>query len=841
MKLKLLTALIGGVLFVKTSAYAGNYFNPKFIGQEVADLSAFEKGDGIPPGRYTTDIYVNDNLVLQSTSVAFVIDASGNITPQFSTKELTSIGIKVDGLQLDNNTQDSAAIALLQQKIPEATIDFDLAKQRLEITVPQIYLQKEARGYIPPEQWEQGINALLFNYNLIGNRNWQDSGANSSTFLNLQSGINVGAWRLKNNSFWNHSKSPDGSSYSQWENVSTWIERNIAEIKGKIKAGDINTSSDVFDSVSARGIQLMSDDNMLPDSQKGFAPAVRGIAQSNAKVTIRQNGYLIYQTYVPPGAFEIDDLYPAAGSGDLDVTVTEMNGGETRYTVPYSTVPLMQRDGRFKYALSMGEFHAVSDRRGKPRFFQSDMAWGLPYDLTLYGGTQLSENYRALSVGMGKNIGTLGALSADLTQAKSLLADGSEHSGQSARFLYAKLFNELGTSLQLMGYRYSTEGFYTLGDTTYRTMQGYSSVSGTNNPEEFYNYYNLRNTRKSKFQINISQPIRGWGAFYVSGAEQRYWRTDKKETLMQAGYNDSWKGLNYSLAWSYNHTPGQSKSDQQVSISLSASLSTLLGLNDRHNTRLTYNNNTDKSGYTTQSVGVSGTLLEGNNFSYAIQQGHANRGNATNGSANLSYTGQYNNLDLGYGYDRNTRQINYGVSGGIVVHDEGVTFSQPLGITNVLVAAPGASNVSVENSTGVKTDWRGYAVVPYASTYRRNRVALDTRSLGHHVDLDNAITDVVPTEGALVKAAFDTHIGARTLMTLTRNGKPLPFGSILKNPNGSSTIVGEAGQAYLSGLPKNGTLEAQWGTSDDEKCRINYHLTNDAMKRPVSYSSAECQ
>jgi outer membrane usher protein FimD/PapC len=36
---------------------------------------------------------------------------------------------------------------------------------------------------------------------------------------------------------------------------------------------------------------------------------------------IKQNGYQVYQTYVAPGAFEIADMYPSGGSGDLYVTV----------------------------------------------------------------------------------------------------------------------------------------------------------------------------------------------------------------------------------------------------------------------------------------------------------------------------------------------------------------------------------------------------------------------------------------------------------------------------------------------------------------------------------------
>jgi outer membrane usher protein len=62
---------------------------------------------------------------------------------------------------------------------------------------------------------------------------------------------------------------------------------------------------------------------MLPDSQKGFAPVIHGIARGTAQVSIKQNGYEIYQSTVPPGPFTIDDLYAAGNGGDLQVTIKE--------------------------------------------------------------------------------------------------------------------------------------------------------------------------------------------------------------------------------------------------------------------------------------------------------------------------------------------------------------------------------------------------------------------------------------------------------------------------------------------------------------------------------------
>ncbi|OLN18866.1 hypothetical protein BUE67_14030, partial [Corynebacterium diphtheriae] len=96
------------------------------------------------------------------------------------------------------------------------------------------------------------------------------------------------------------------------------------------------TQSEVFDSINFRGFQLSSDEVMLPDSQRGFAPIIRGVARTNAEVTIQQNGYVIYRNSFPPGPFVIDDLYSTSNSGDLEVTITESDGSTQTFTVPYS-------------------------------------------------------------------------------------------------------------------------------------------------------------------------------------------------------------------------------------------------------------------------------------------------------------------------------------------------------------------------------------------------------------------------------------------------------------------------------------------------------------------------
>ncbi|VTR42574.1 Outer membrane usher protein fimD precursor [Serratia fonticola] len=134
----------------------------------------------------------------------------------------------------------------------------------------------------------------------------------------------------------------------------------------------------------------------------------------------------------------------------------------------------------------------------------------------------------------------------------------------------------------------------------------------------------------------------------------------------------------------------------------------------------------------------------------------------------------------------------------MLAHENGITLSQPLNDTLILVKAPGAGNVSVENQSGIRTDWRGYAVLPFAMDYRENRVALNPNTLANNVELDDAVVSVVPNHGAVVLADFKTHIGLKVLMTLTYNGQPLPFGSVVSFDNGRSGSIVADGWASVS-------------------------------------------
>lgn len=92
-----------------------------------------------------------------------------------------------------------------------------------------------------------------------------------------------------------------GGVEKQYPVSGTWI----CPALGTLRVGDMYTSSDIFDSVRFRGVRLFRDMQMLPNSKQNFTPRVQGIAQSNALVTIEQNGFVVYQKEVPPARLRL--------------------------------------------------------------------------------------------------------------------------------------------------------------------------------------------------------------------------------------------------------------------------------------------------------------------------------------------------------------------------------------------------------------------------------------------------------------------------------------------------------------------------------------------------------
>ncbi len=811
-------------------------------GNIPADLSQFSMPGGQLPGLYHVDIFIN-NEKKDTRDINFVKSSDGGITPELTVAQLSEYGVKIGEIRSLENVNVKKKITPLERYITGSTVKFDFQHQALKITIPQAQMENSARGYIPPQLWDDGVPALLASYDFTGSNTKQKNGGsdNDSYFLNLHSGLNAGAWRFRNYSTWNYSKSSHSDAESAWDSINSWAQRDIKKIKGQLIVGDTFTSSDIFDSFQFKGVQLISDDNMLPDSQRGFAPIIRGIANSNARVTVKQNNSIIYQEYVPPGAFVIDDLYPTSAGGDLQVTITESDGSERTFTQAFSSVPVMQREGRLKYAYTAGKYRSSYDGGDEPDFGQLTLIYGLSSRFTLYGGSQYAEKYHSWSLGIGTNLEGLGSVSVDATAAATDFdTDGrTDHKdGQSYRFQYMKSFDETDTTLSLAGYRYSTSGFYSFNEANDLNNSSFNSDNYDN--EQYQRSHN----KKNKIQLNFTQEVLdgAWGSFSVDGYQQDYWQEEGHERNFSLSYNNSIADISYGINYTYSLTPYQDGSDQQLAFNVSIPLSHWM---PKSNAYANYNSTSSRHGDTAQQLGLSGTALKGDNLSYSIMQGYNNQSKDTNGQLSADYKGTYGDANIGYNYDNDSRQINYGLEGSIVAHQFGVTFSQPISgdmASIALVRAVGAKDVKILNNTGVATDWRGYTVVPYLNPYRRTSIRLDTRSLDDNIDLENSVESTVPMAGAVVIANYKTHSGNRALFTLIRpDGSPVPFGATVTiSDDNRENIVSEGGQVYLTGLKGSGIIHMSWGKGAGNSCISHYDLSTANHDGGIDTMTLQC-
>ncbi|MBH3429133.1 fimbrial biogenesis outer membrane usher protein [Pseudomonas alkylphenolica] len=772
-------------------------FNGTSAGPNL-DLDAIANGVNVGPGTYLMLLRLNQSFY-DRRELTVEIDDNSEARPCLSPTLLKEMGVKLQIYETPD--QPLPECVDLQALIDGASVSLDGNLMVVDISIPQIALRRDAAGYVNPAEWDRGINAALLNYQFSAAQSHNNSRGTSEQYnLYTTAGINLGDWRFRSNASLSH------STYGRrkWQRSNTYAQRDLTDLKSTLTLGETFTPGDVFNSMQFRGAQIASDIGMLPNSMQGFAPVIRGMAETQAKVEVKQNGYSLYTTYVAPGAFEIDDLSAASGSGELEVIITEADGRERRFTQPYATLGNMLREKNWRYSLTLGEYtSAYGDLR--PHFAQASLAYGLPYDLTLYGGLQGSEFYRAGALGVSKSLGNIGAVSLDVTQSQTDTprndnGPATQQTGQSYSLRYGKAF-QTGTSVRFAGYRYSTEDYRDFSEAVamQRANASYSPVS-----------------RRRRLEASVNQSLQGFGSMYLNYSHQNYWGSSHVDKQVQLGVSTQYKGVSYSL---YASKSLSDNYDQGAQIGLSLSMPFGGGGRSSSSANFTMTRNSD--GSLDQRAGLSGRKEA---VTYNVDASHAQHGGNA-GSARLGYQAQAAQLSAGVSAGKDYRQVSVGASGSMLAHAGGLEFGQSLGETVALIEVKGTPGVGVNNAPGIRTNDRGYALVPYVQPYRKNRITLDTSDLDPTIDIHEGVMHVVPRRGAVVKAVFKASRSEKVILNLRlANGSVPPFGtSVLDEAGVSAGVVGPGGQVLLSGV--DGTVyHLKWGEKNEQQCEVRLNV-----------------
>ncbi|WP_273830926.1 fimbria/pilus outer membrane usher protein [Serratia bockelmannii] len=847
--------------------------------QKHVDLSYFAHKGGMQPGRYPVQVKVNGKLTDDGRVVEFRSwpNQRGKLYACVTATQMlewwgikasqsgTLASVSPDDPQMvrgkpSASTSASSAEAPppvgqcptggVAAMVPYAKEVFDFNKHLLDLTVPQASLGPASLMRIPPHLWDEGIPAILMNYNYTGSQQKSQGRQSGSDFLGVNGQLNVLGWRVRNDLTWHKSQ---GQS-AELNASQVYAERDFAAFGGgQLTVGQTTSGGGGGDSVSFVGAKVDSDDSMLDPKFTAYSPAITGIANSPATVTVRQYGKVIYQQNVPQGPFSLTD-FNRSGNGDVDVEIREADGRTHHFTLASVNAGNLLRQGGASYSASTGQASGGNGYADN-RFVQAGGSYGAWANATLTGGVLLSRNYQAASVGTSIYAGAWGAVSYNLRTSRADLGvvpgqSGAE-TGVAHDISWSRNFG--ATSVGVSWSHSQTRTFHTYGELLALSPKQPGDTSTASDPTP---------TRDS-VSVSLSQSLGIWGSVSLSGSRSTSWGSNAVQNNVSLGYNTTIRDIGIGVSMGLSTQNGSSggsngydntsnggtgwsdlsgsanRTDRTVAVNISLPLGKWLSANSVNGTYSYSRSN----GEVSQQAGLSGSAMNGD-LSYAVSQGvQGSKG----GSTSLGYSGRYGAVSTGYSYGSGSNSVSYGVTGGMALHAHGITLgrSVALGGGNALVEVPGVGGVSVGNAV---TDWRGYALLGSLTPYDLNRVRVDMTNIPGNLELDASSKNVVPTRGALVAVPFLGRKGYRLLLTLTRDkGDAVPFGSSVtlelddKAVTPVTGIVSDDSQVYLAGMPMKGTVTASWGDDKASQCTANYTLPDTVSEERLATVTASCK
>lgn len=783
-------------------------------------IARFNEVSKVPAGEYRVDVFLNSEFIGRHDVTLEPKDGLG-VVACLHREWLEGAGVLSEHIHAENDH-----CVVVSRDIEAAQEVFHGDSLRLDLSVPQSLMRRIPRGYVDPVLLDPGESMAFINYNASHyHADRSGGGSSDNAYLGVRAGVNAGLWRLRSLGTLNYS---DDKGH-EWQSSQTYVQRALPSWRSELTLGDSYSNGRHFSGLAYRGLSLSTDQRMLPDSMRGYAPEVRGTARTNARVVIRQNGVELYQTTVPPGAFLIDDLYPTSVNGDLEVEVHEADGQISRYRVPFSSVPGSLRPGQSQYSMTAGVAREWAD--GDDPFADLVYEHGLSNSMTANGGLRVAKAYQAVMMG-GVYASPIGALGLDVTYSNADLP-GGYRSGYMARVNYSRTFNPTGTTFSLATYRYSSDGYRDLSD-----VLGLRAAH-----EQGADWTSRTYLQRSRFDVNVSQRVGERGSLYLAGLTQDYRDGRDRDYQYQIGYSHRFHSqVNLDVSFSRQEMGRYGDEKIEDEHTLMVSVSAPLGRGS-YRPNVTASVTRSRDGGSQIQSAVSGVVGKEQSLSYGAYATRDTGSDTNMIGANVQK--QLPKVSLGGSVSRGEDywQASATARGAVVLHKGGATLGPYLGDTFALVEAPGADGARLLNARGVTVDGRGYALVPSLSAYRYNRITLDPAGMDSQAELQESTRTVAPYAGAAIRLAFRVNQGQGVLIKIKRpSGEGVPMGAMVKTEAGEEVgLVGQASSAYARLPDDQGTLIVSWGDNEDAACHLAYALPKDVATRSVVHLTGICE
>lgn len=763
------------VSLVSAPVMAAEQLNTYFIRghySQLPDVLRSDETQGLfPSGEYLLDIYFNK----EKTGRERIKVEQGQQQGLCYSKEFLakhSIALKQEAFV---SNYDKAGNCFRINDHPDASVELDPAKQTLRFKLPQGLIADSGNQLM--SQWDHGVRGANIQYSYRGTQSERNG---LTQFGEIGGNVNVGRWVLSGRAY---NYNDEGITVPQYS-----LSTASAALRGEVGIGKMQLQASLINGFAFDGVSLVSDNQMTPWLSQSYAPVISGIARTEAVITVRQQGYIIYSQSVPPGPYALTNL-SGVSSGDLEVTVREDDGSEKVDVYPVSILPSLLRPGHLNYSFAAGRKALrggdLVDYGGTFALAAADYGMTL---FTLNTSVLFDKNYQNMGTGVTRSFGSWGAISASGNMSNSTRLSGDELRGYTLSFKYAK--NVLkDTTLQIAGYRYASQDYIDYVD-YYPGIDGGKGIK--NRLEAFMTHRNDRTLYSGSIWRQND-----WEGKAGVGASLRMSHPVGAVTVTA--------NLNYGVV--------QNRQDQAGNKTLSAGLSFSLPLSyferRAHNTTSL---SASRGGEFTATSNVSGMLTD--RTRYTVNAGRSQSG--VNTYASLSHGFDAVNTSVSVSDSAGHRTIAGSVSGSVVqAGDSRPVFTRIRNETVAVVDTEGLSGARFGRS---QADSNGNAVVTL-TPYNRNTVKVDATGLPHNIELDSTTHNVIPTRRSVHQIKFGHRQINRYILKVLMGGsanKPAPFNTVALGDDGQQLgFITEGGILMLSNegglpaltlsLPKGGT------------------------------------
>lgn len=789
-------------------------FNEAFLhqssGQSKIDLERFRYGNPISAGDYLADIYVNNEFRGQMLLKFIEVTKDPMQGLCWSPQLLEILDVQPQAvLQEPSDGQCISAINATDQ----LSFNFDVSTHRLDVSIPQALMVIYPRGYIPRSRWQSGVPATFLRYQFNGYHNDANNNDSQNQFLGLQFGANLGAWSLRHQgsmSWNNHQK----SDYRRYQ---TYIQRDIDQINGRLRIGDLTTQSPLLDNFNIRGVSLVSDVRMLPSSQTGYAPEIRGIAKSNARVRVLQNDNIIYETSVGAGPFIISDLYALSSSlGDLTVEVLESDGSKNLFDVPFFVASNMLRPRQFRYHGAMGYYRSQNQIGDKP-LLHGSVQYGVNNQFTAQAGIIAHQDYQSATVG-GIWSSKLGALSADM-QTSHLKSGQKAVTANQVDFGYSRYFDSSKTYLSADMVHFFSKHYL-------EPTRVFLSQDNAINEQSLKNQYRLSLSQRLTDKL---------GSVYLSGVLNDYWR-GKDYYSYQVGYSNFYKKFQYRFGLSRSYNVTKDKPENAFFVNLSIPFLDVGTKDSRVSISSNYQH-TPQGDYS--QLSFSQSFGERNQYDYTVAVDKQDyQKPSIFGSVNASLP--VARVGASVSQHNNDKQYTYSINGAIIAYKHGVILNNDISDTFAIIRAKNAQGTPIVNSSGSTIDRWGNGVASYLSPYRLNHVAIDVQGLPDDVEISATGKELVPRANTTNLIEFETQSGQSVIFDIERqDGVPPLTTPAYDEQNNIVGYVLQDGRLLARLNNTKGTIKLNWQDNGEKQCMFDYEL-NTQDKQPIQIYPIRC-